>query len=78
MTSNDWEKTQTAFHRALELSEGARDVYLTQFSRAFPKLGEQLRNLLVADGSDDRQIRAPIANAIRCCRRETDALREAR
>ena len=74
MTSNDWEKIQTAFQRALELSDGERDAYLTKFSREYPKLGEQVRNLVVADGSDDRQLRAPIANAIRRCQFEIAAM----
>lgn len=74
MTSNDWERIQAAFQRALELSDGARDAYLTQFSREYPNLGEQVRNLVVADGSDDRQLRATIANAIRRCRFELTPL----
>lgn len=65
VTSNDWEKLQTAFQRALKLSGGKRDAYLTQFTREHPKLGGQVRNLVVADGGDNRVLRAPIANAIR-------------
>jgi len=68
VTSNDWGKIQTAFHRALELSDGPRDAYLTHFSREHPKLSEQVRNLIAADGNDDRQLSAPISNAIRRCR----------
>ena len=71
MTTDDWQRIETAFQQALSLHGRERQAFLENFARDHPALRDQLEALIAADAGDDDMLQAPIAGKVRALAEET-------
>lgn len=60
MTGDTWSKIEAAFQEAITLQGDARESFVADFAENDPELGQQLRDLLAADASNEDLLIGPV------------------